>query len=96
MIRLRTLALTLAALSLTALLSCPLLACWAALSTEQMVTQSALIVHGKLSDKKEGEKGSATATLTIARVFKGDATLKQVTVSDCTTRGTASFTLAGN
>ena len=56
-------------------------ACLAPISHDELISQASVIVIGKLSDKKEGEKNIATATLTVSKVLKGDAGLKSLTLT---------------
>lgn len=58
-----------------------LLAQWAYRSPEEITYASDLVVCGKLSDKKmAADNATASATLTMSKVLKGDASLQAVTL----------------
>lgn len=62
-------------------LAADLLAQWAYRSPEEIAYASDLVVCGKLSDKKmTADNGSASATLTVRKVIKGDANLRDVSL----------------
>jgi len=65
-------------LVLSAICSFQLFASSDPISREELVSQSELIVIGKLSDRKELDATWSTATLTIRETLKGDATIKNL------------------
>jgi len=63
----------------------------------ELVSQSELIVIGKLSDRKELDATWATATLSIRETLKGDATVKKLTMKFLAKPGsTATWTYSGD
>ncbi len=64
-----------------AIMAGPVLGDRAGLSEEQRTYEADLIVMGKLSDRKDVGESTATATLTVNHVFKGDPALKSVSFS---------------
>jgi len=63
----------------------------------ELVSQSELIVIGKLSDRKELDATWATATLSIRETLKGDATVKKLTTKFLARPGsTATWTYSGD
>ena len=72
-------------------------ACCVQRTPEQLIESASLIVIGKLSDRTAGENNTATATLAITRVLKGEGDLKKVEIqfqNKPTT--TASYTYNGD
>ena len=69
----------------------------APMSRAAMVSQSELIVIGKLSDRKDLDAMWATATLTIRETLKGDANIRKLRMKFLAKPGnTSTWTYSGN